>query len=625
MGGEPIDPTVAGFWLGATGRFKAQWAELLGTLRTGINAPTDARVAIQDESGITSGPTFTGTGLNDMSIMKVGNVAGDFRVKISGINNGTDSGKEGYWATPFKVGTTSWYAIAVNSAGRFVAVGNYVTYSDDGINWVTPFRVGTTSWYAIAVNSAGRFVAVGYNGYISYSNDGINWATPFTLGTSIWYAIAVNSSGRFVAVGQDGYVTYSDDGINWVTPFRVGTTSWYGIAVNSSGRFVAVGYNGYISYSNDGITWSTPFQVGGSSWNGIAVNSSGRFVVVGGVGHVSYSDDGITWATPFKVDTTTWNGIAVNSSGRFVAVGYYGNVSYSDDGITWATPFKVDTTTWNGIAVNSSGRFVVAGINAYVSMSLLQDTIQISSNGGTSWGSDIPIPANEAISITGFGIDILFGHFEGHTVGDYWSFTQGAMRGLAITDSAGSEYFSASNGVVGIKNLHYASITGSLTTTQSTNTVTMTDLVPALGLEVGDVIQIAGGKLHTVESITNNNTIVVNYEHCGNRGNGSLKVDAFSSSTREVRLVSKWWQAPFGLGQAWVSIASSSTKTNTTNRTIAIHVRTRLKYPGMSAIVDGTQMVMKDAANAGNTYDQNDWVFVPAGSTYSGNIIREFR
>ena len=52
---------------------------MLGTLRTGLNAPTDARVAIQDESGITSGPTFTGSGLNDLTITNEGNVAGNFR------------------------------------------------------------------------------------------------------------------------------------------------------------------------------------------------------------------------------------------------------------------------------------------------------------------------------------------------------------------------------------------------------------------------------------------------------------------------------------------------------------------------------------------------------------------
>ena len=453
--GSTPPPDGAGFHLSAKGILQAKLAqfldaEVIGTVRTGEDAPKDARVGIKDRSGITSGPTFTGSGLNDLNITKEGYVAGNFRVKISGIN-ATNSGKEGYWVTPFKVGTYAWQGVAVNSSGRFVVVGyiGYVSYSDDGITWVTPFQVGTQHGRAIAVNSSGKFVAVGSNGYVSYSNDGITWVTPFQVGVYWWNSVSVNSAGRFVAVGAGGYVSYSNDGITWVTPFNVGTYAWQGVAVNSSGKFVAVGESGYISYSNDGITWETPFKVGIDYWFRIAVNSSGRFVAVGAGGYVSYSNDGITWATPFKVGTYTWQGVAVNSSGRFVAVGYIGGlISYSDDGITWVTPFQVGTINWMGVAANSAGRFIAVGDTGYITMSLLQDTIQISSNGGTTWGSNITIPLNGAISITGFGINILFSNAEGHTVGNYWSFTQGAMRGLAITDSNGIEYLSASNGVV---------------------------------------------------------------------------------------------------------------------------------------------------------------------------------
>jgi hypothetical protein len=64
------------------------FAYLLGILRTGANARSDARVAIQDEAGITSGPTFTGSGANDLSIVNEGAVAGNFEVKITGVGNG---------------------------------------------------------------------------------------------------------------------------------------------------------------------------------------------------------------------------------------------------------------------------------------------------------------------------------------------------------------------------------------------------------------------------------------------------------------------------------------------------------------------------------------------------------
>ena len=202
-----------------------------------------------------------------------------------------------------------------------------------------------------------------------------------------------------------------------------------------------------MSYSGNGITWATPFKVSNDHWTGVAVNPSGRFVAFSFYGSIYYSNDGITWATSSQVAAKSWYGIASNLSGRFVAVGLGGYIAYSGDGITWVTPFRVGTAAWYGIAVNSSGIFVAVG-DASITHSLPQDSIQISSNGGTTWGSDTLIPQNGAISITGFGIDILFGNFTGHTVGNYWSFKQGAMRGLVITDSAGNEYFSASSGVI---------------------------------------------------------------------------------------------------------------------------------------------------------------------------------
>jgi len=67
------------------GTLEAINAKLNGTLRTGSGAPTDARVGIKDQSGIIAGPTFTGSGLNDLSIVSDGAVAVEARVKIESI------------------------------------------------------------------------------------------------------------------------------------------------------------------------------------------------------------------------------------------------------------------------------------------------------------------------------------------------------------------------------------------------------------------------------------------------------------------------------------------------------------------------------------------------------------
>lgn len=139
---------------------------------------------------------------------------------------------------------------------------------------------------------------------------------------------------------------------------------------------------------------------------------------------------------------------------------------------------------------------------------------------------------------------------------------------------ANKKYVDAVAASVGERN-----VTGSITLNGTTdNAVVLSDIVPELGLEVGDVIRIDTGtynKLHTVESITDNSSIIVNYEHAGNRGDGSLKLPNFTGQATVTR-IAKWFNAPIGLGQAWVNLTSSRvfniSYPNTTGRTIHANI-----------------------------------------------------
>ena len=298
------------------------------------------------------------------------------------------------------------HGITVNSAGRFVAVGEgtypsngypLFTTSLDGINWSTPLTInGTTTtaeMSAITVSSSGRFVAVGAENSSSYaiysvSNDGVNWTTPAAMNgsTSVFSpmsSIAVNSVGRFVAIGQSGtsktMCSYATDGSNWVTPALLNgsnSVTLNDITVTSADLFVAVGtYPGSSPYpvcstTTDGITWSAPAQMG-STMSGyssvqmfsVTVSPSGRLVAVGvaqGSGTVmvysTSTNNGTTWTTPALItgstNSETATNIEVNSSGRFIATGYkyvsssyYSIYSTSTDGTTWTTPVPMNSST----------------------------------------------------------------------------------------------------------------------------------------------------------------------------------------------------------------------------------------------------------------------------------------
>jgi BNR repeat-like domain len=328
------------------------------------------------------------------------------------------------FTTPTRMNGSSSYAsinaIAVNSSGKFVAVGSdainaplYAT-SNDGSTWTTPTRMDGYSSYAImtgiAVNSSGLFVAVGeiYDGskfipIYATSTNGSNWTTPAAAfsGTgahqgTVPRSVAVNSSGLFVAVAQGGndgyaYTLTSTDGSTWTTPTRIDgymlLSSYNCIAVNSSGKFVVIGddlnQTPLYSTSTNGSTWTTPASMNGSPntlLRAIAVNSSGLFVAVGfdlSTGGPKYatSTDGSTWTTPALMNGSSsyaeMTGIAVNSSGLFVAVGNDNThaplYATSNDGSTWTTPALMNGSSsyayMRGITVNSSGKFVAVGVD----------------------------------------------------------------------------------------------------------------------------------------------------------------------------------------------------------------------------------------------------------------------
>ncbi len=128
---------------------------------------------------------------------------------------------------------------------------------------------------------------------------------------------------------------------------------------------------------------------------------------------------------------------------------------------------------------------------------------------------------------------------------------------LALQETGGLlKKLSFANLKLWILSLFNPSITGTATLTGVDNKIVMTGIVSALSLEKGDVIKFISGanaqnsRERSVESIINDNEIIVNYEHCGNRGNGSLKLSDETSITCTVKRVVKWFNCSNTLGRA---------------------------------------------------------------------------
>lgn len=100
--------------------------------------------------------------------------------------------------------------------------------------------------------------------------------------------------------------------------------------------------------------------------------------------------------------------------------------------------------------------------------------------------------------------------------------------------------------------------TDSAILTSTDNKIVFSNIVSRVKVEKGDVVRIIAStigydKLHTIESIVNQNEVHVNYEHCGSRGNGSLKLPDYTGLVT-IRRIAKWYSAPLGLGQAPVDV-----------------------------------------------------------------------
>ena len=131
---------------------------------------------------------------------------------------------------------------------------------------------------------------------------------------------------------------------------------------------------------------------------------------------------------------------------------------------------------------------------------------------------------------------------------------------------------------------------GTATFTATTNNINLTGI--GIGVEIGDVIQISGAEdaknnsEFTVEVIIDNNNIIVNQAHA-NKGTTKNVANRASDAGVTVKLLSKYYNAPLGLGQDWVDVnpnrSLNTNYQNLTNRYIDIYSHSSAPLSGLNA------------------------------------------
>lgn len=196
--------------------------------------------------------------------------------------------------------TTDLFAIAVDDAGLFCAVGTgattpYIATSPDGETWtrITGNPGGNYPLYAIGFDAVNRiWVAVGSStatdSLIVTSSNTLIWTERSAPKNVVLNAIAYGNS-RWIAVGaSDGVDTHmlksDDNGATWSEVATPSTAAMYGIATDGAGVWITVGATGntYRSIDN-GATWSTVASGVVRTLRAIIYDAvEDAFVVVGG-------------------------------------------------------------------------------------------------------------------------------------------------------------------------------------------------------------------------------------------------------------------------------------------------------------------------------------------------------
>ena len=165
------------------------------------------------------------------------------------------------------------------------------------------------------------------------------------------------------------------------------------------------------------------------------------------------------------------------------------------------------------------------------------------------------------------------------------------------------------------------SITGTATFTNSTNNIALPN-IGSIGLEIGDVVQVTGtasnNKLFSVGVITDSGNVVVNVDH---EAQGTIKSLVNETVTATITLISKWFNAPIGLGQGWAGVAgqraASTTYTNNKGRPLKVNIQLTPGGAGSRILsVDGVGVSRFSVDGASSTTFYLETI-VPPGSTYS--------
>lgn len=462
---------------------------------------------------------------------------------------------------------TDWTVLGASSAGALQAALNL---SDLPSPSTARANLGLGDSSTLNVGTTASTVAAGDDSRI------LNGATAYGWGdhSAAGYAKTKADVG-LSSVTDDAQVKAADlateqeakagvDNTKWMTPLRtkqlideIGTEGTDVLSTGeSAGKVLTADGLGGSSWQTAGSGSGTVTSVGlsvptGLSVSGSPVTSSGTLA--------------ISLAANYKIPTTTevTNGSTAYSWGNHASAGYA--KTKSDVGLSNVTN---DAQTKASVVPNTAptaGQILIGNFAEYVPRTV-SGAITLGAAGIATLNSQV-VTNDKLANMAGGTMKCRFpgsatGEPADHAIGGVIAAANFYATAKSTPHDNDLFGLSDSQDSWSLKKLTWAqlkaavgsanpSVTGTVTLSNAPNTVALTNIVTDLGLEFGDVIDISGVGLRRIDSIPNNNSVVVNAAHSTNQSNGPLALPS-NTMSRTITLVSKWYNAARGLGQAFV-------------------------------------------------------------------------
>lgn len=261
--------------------------------------------------------------------------------------------------------------------------------------WRQPNPAGY--WYNTVAYGEGIFVAAGDG--IAVSNDGLAWESIGTFahdpGETTTFTAAAYGGGEFVAISQDGKTVKSGNGRDWIKGPVIRQLNQAGITdlVYGKGNWYATGLGGHLYKSTDGLSFQVIAGVSAYSMEGI------------GFGNQTFVAMGIDRRIINGV--TTDRAVAFSSSDGETWVSFEGPAEWIRanpsnpvwDGVKWVVAFyssgggnfwsSVNGVQWSSINPTYDGHFVASvlatGEGLIAGLSDASQPFGYSETGGVGW------------------------------------------------------------------------------------------------------------------------------------------------------------------------------------------------------------------------------------------------